>query len=69
MLAEKIVVDGATEEAQLNGDVPTSVIPLSEFIRDFGSDLMAAVERDNPPVYSNNPNAERSQVHRARNHV
>lgn len=62
MLAEKIVVDGATEEAQLNGDIPTSVIPLSEFIRDFGSDLMAAVERDNPPVYSNNPNAERSRV-------
>lgn len=62
VLAENIVVDSATEATQLNGDVPTSVIPLSEFIRDFGSDLMAAVERDNPPVYSNNPNAERSRV-------
>ncbi len=62
MLAENIVVDSANEVTQLNGDVPTSVIPLSEFIRDFGSDLMAAVERDNPPVYSNNPNAERSRV-------
>lgn len=62
MLAESIVVDSSTEATQLNADVPTSVIPLSEFIRDFGSDLMAAVERDNPPVYSNNPNAERSRV-------
>jgi hypothetical protein len=62
MLTEKIVVDDATEATQLNADVSTSVIPLSEFIRDFGSDLMAAVERDNPPVYSNNPNTERSRV-------
>lgn len=62
MLAENIVVDSSTEATQFNADVPTSVIPLSEFIRDFGSDLMAAVERDNPPIYSNNPNAERSRV-------
>lgn len=62
MQAENIDVDDAIENAQLIDDVPTSVIPLSEFIRDFGSDLMAAVERDNPPVYSNNPNLERSRV-------
>ena len=62
MQAENIDVDDAIENAQLIDDVPTSVIPLSEFIRDFGGDLMAAVERDNPPVYSNNPNLERSRV-------
>ncbi len=62
MQAENIDVDDAIENAQLIDDVPTSVIPLSEFIRDFGSDLMAAVERDNPPVYSNNPNLERCRV-------
>lgn len=30
-------------------------IPLTEFIKDFGDGLMAAVGRQNPPVYDGNP--------------
>lgn len=62
MLAENIDVDGAIEGTLSGNDELKSVISLSEFIRDFGNDLMAAVERDNPPVYSNKPNQDRSNV-------
>lgn len=39
-----------------------NVIPLHDFISHFGSDLLAAVERDNPPVYIDRPNAIRTNV-------
>ncbi|WP_078045235.1 SNF2-related protein [Cellvibrio sp. PSBB023] len=42
----------ATPVPELANELPANVIALQEFIRDFGADLLAAVERDNPPVYS-----------------
>lgn len=39
-----------------------NVISLQDFIRDFGSDLLSAVERDNPPVYSGGAYVERDTV-------
>ena len=48
--------------SSLESDEQARVIPLAEFIKDFGRDLMAAVERDNPPVYPNNPVRHRVDV-------
>ncbi len=39
-----------------------NVISLQDFIRDFGADLLSAVERDNPPVYSGGAYVERDTV-------
>jgi hypothetical protein len=40
-----------------------NVISLHDFIREFGSDLLAAVERDNPPVYlKDSPSRNRQRV-------
>lgn len=39
-----------------------NVISLQDFIRDFGADLLSAVERDNPPVYSGGTYVERDTV-------
>lgn len=40
-----------------------NVISLHDFIREFGSDLLTAVERDNPPVYLNDsPSLNRQRV-------
>lgn len=38
------------------------IIPLSDFINDFGDDLINSVKRQNPPVYDNIPNADRALV-------
>lgn len=38
------------DSAVINDSQP-NIIPLHDFIRDFGSDLLASVERENPPVY------------------
>lgn len=55
--------------ADIEGDVladtpdeqPADVMSLQTFIRDFGADLLEAVERDNPPVYRE-ASGERQQV-------
>jgi SNF2 family DNA or RNA helicase len=52
MLNEIIDTETATPVPELANELPANVIALQEFIRDFGADLLAAVERDNPPVYS-----------------
>lgn len=38
-------------EGNIVDSAPTNLITLQEFIREYGCDLLAAVERDNPPVY------------------
>lgn len=44
--------DATVTEPVLANEPQSNVIPLQEFIQTFGGDLLAAVERDNPPVYS-----------------
>lgn len=38
------------------------VIPLSEFIKDFGPGLLQAVQKQNPPVYDGVPNDRRGKI-------
>lgn len=38
------------------------VIPLSQFIEEFGDGLLNAVQKQNPPVYNGTPNAYRADV-------
>ena len=42
--------------------VSPNVIPLSQFVTDFGDDLLAAVSQQNPPVYDGTPNTARELV-------
>lgn len=54
----------ATAEA-LQTDIEETqadVIPLSQFVADFGASLMEAVTRQNPPVYDGNPNPAREAI-------
>ena len=39
-----------------------NVIPLSEFIGDFGEGLLEAVKTQNPPIYDEVPNAVRAAI-------
>lgn len=43
-------------------DATANVIPLSQFVTDFGDDLLAAVSQQNPPVYDGIPNTHRELV-------
>ena len=38
------------------------VIPLAQFIEEFGEGLLNAVQNQNPPIYTGNPNPARSEV-------
>ncbi|MHB8914982.1 MAG: hypothetical protein ACYC4K_04120, partial [Thiobacillus sp.] len=38
------------------------IIPLSDFIKDFGGGLLAAVQKQNPPVYDGIPNERRGEI-------
>ncbi len=49
-LESSFEADQAIDQPDLN------TIPLSQFIADFGQDLMNAVSRQNPPVYDGNAN-------------
>lgn len=42
--------------------VDSGVIPLTQFIRDFGEGLLEAVQHQNPPIYDGIENTERSRV-------
>jgi hypothetical protein len=44
------------------GTEPTNVIPLSQFVADFGDGLMQAVQEQNPPVYDGTPDPRREVV-------
>lgn len=52
-------------ENQSESDVETqnpSVIPLTDFIKQFGSGLMEAVQSQNPPVFDGTPSLSREQL-------
>ncbi|MCG7928964.1 MAG: DEAD/DEAH box helicase family protein [Candidatus Thiodiazotropha sp. 6PLUC2] len=38
------------------------IIPLTEFIQDFGDGLLEAVQQQNPPIYDGQPDLKREQV-------
>ena len=44
------------------GDTPACVIPLTEFVSDFGDSLLAAVTQQNPPVYAGSFDPRRDAV-------
>ncbi len=46
----------------LADDPSAAVIPLPEFVSDFGDSLLAAVTAQNPPVYDGTPDARRDAV-------
>lgn len=54
-LAGDIVVQGLESRG-------VEVIPLSQFIADFGDGLLAAVQRQNPPIYDGVPDPGRAAV-------
>ena len=41
---------------------PQNAIPLTQFVADFGDDLLDAVSRQNPPVYEGKSNPHRDAV-------
>ena len=45
-----------TEATLSTDDTPPNLIPLAQFIQDFGEGLMAAVATQNPPIYDGTPN-------------
>lgn len=53
----------ATPVLETATELPANVISLQAFISEFGADLLSAVERDNPPVYTQGAvYAERDRV-------
>lgn len=52
MLNEIIDTETATPVLEAATELPANVISLQAFISEFGADLLSAVERDNPPVYT-----------------
>ncbi|MCG5495541.1 DEAD/DEAH box helicase family protein [Ectothiorhodospira variabilis] len=51
-----------TVEAENHDTVEANVIPLSQFVEDFGDGLLEAVARQNPPVYDGHPDPFRDLV-------
>lgn len=47
---------------QENSDHEAHVISLTDFIADFGDDLLSAVSRQNPPIYDEAPCAQRDHI-------
>jgi hypothetical protein len=59
-LVTRVVPGGmAANEA---GTESTNVIPLTQFIADFGEGLMQAVQEQNPPIYDGTPDPHREAV-------
>lgn len=54
-----VVIDDVEPEEEF---VESNVIPLADFIQDFGDGLLEAVQRQNPPVYSGEINEARQHV-------
>ena len=55
-VAKAIEIETSSEDAA------TNVIPLSQFVTDFGDDLLTAVSHQNPPIYDGVANAHRERV-------
>lgn len=63
MLEEETATELETEDCtDISTACDQSIIPLAEFIEEFGDDLMESVVRNNPPVYDGNPNESRQLV-------
>jgi hypothetical protein len=58
-IAERITQDVDSEGTHA---VDPTIVPLSQFIADFGDGLLEAVQRQNPPVYDGTPNPRREAV-------
>lgn len=56
-VAEAIQIDETDAELE-----NPSVIPLSQFVTEFGDDLLTAVSHQNPPIYDGIPNTHRELV-------
>jgi len=56
-VAEAIQIDETDAETE-----NPSVIPLSQFVTEFGDDLLTAVSHQNPPIYDGIPNTHRELV-------
>jgi hypothetical protein len=54
--------DPAMEQSAALLQLDGPVMPLSEFIREFGDGLLESVRRDNPPVYNGEPDLDRDAV-------
>ncbi|MBW9263050.1 MAG: DEAD/DEAH box helicase family protein, partial [Candidatus Thiodiazotropha sp. (ex. Lucinisca nassula)] len=58
-----LVVDkSAVDKVEIEPEPSADVIPLTDFIRDFGDGLLDAVQQQNPPVYDGHPDLQRDQV-------
>ncbi|MEW7972787.1 MAG: SNF2-related protein [Candidatus Thiodiazotropha endolucinida] len=57
-VVDKLAVDKVEIEPETSADV----IPLTDFIRDFGDGLLEAVQQQNPPLYDGHPDLMRDQV-------
>ena len=56
-------MNAVAEAVQLEiAEASTNVIPLTQFITDFGDDLLDAVSRQNPPIYDGIPNSQWDKV-------
>ena len=49
-------------EPEVTEETSPNVIPLSQFVTDFGDDLLNAVSHQNPPVYNGIPNTARELI-------
>ena len=50
------------EEIDVEPELSADIIPLTNFIRDFGDGLLEAVQQQNPPVYDGHPDPQRDHV-------
>ncbi len=50
------------EDEEIISDDECKIIPLTQFITDFGDDLLQAVKLQNPPIYNGNPCPVRSAI-------
>jgi len=54
-------MNAVLEQSEIEVESPAT-IPLTQFVSDFGDDLLAAVSRENPPIYEEQPDPHRDAV-------
>ncbi|MEW8437662.1 MAG: SNF2-related protein [Candidatus Thiodiazotropha taylori] len=55
-------MSSVVDKVEIEPETSADVIPLTDFIRDFGDGLLEAVQQQNPPVYDGHPDLMRDQV-------
>lgn len=65
MSATMTAVEEIVNTEDDNAGEASNIIPLSQFIDEFGEGLLAAVQQQNPPVYDGVLNPERDAVMRS----